>query len=57
MSTAKPAAPGGGNKLGKRYRCETCGTEILCLRPGSGTFHCHGAPMAIIQLAALPSSD
>lgn len=55
--SASQAGPPAGNKLGKRYRCATCGTEILCVRPGAGTFECHGAAMDVIQLAALPSSD
>jgi hypothetical protein len=54
MSEASPPV---GNKLGKRYRCETCRTEILCVHPGAGTFECHGAPMVTIKLTALPSSD
>lgn len=45
------------NQLGKRYRCETCGVEILCLTGGAGQFACHDAPMKIIQLTALPASD
>jgi hypothetical protein len=57
VSTADDDVPATGNTLGKRYRCATCETEILCVRPGSGTFACHGAPMEIIQLTALPSSD
>lgn len=52
----KPAA-GPGNQLGKRYRCETCGAEILCLTGGAGQFVCHDEPMKIIRLTALPASD
>jgi hypothetical protein len=46
-----------GNQLGKRYRCETCGTELLCLSRGDGTFECHGAAMTVVEVKSLPSSD
>jgi hypothetical protein len=45
------------NQLGKRYRCDACGVEILCLAAGQGTFTCHGVAMSVIQLTALPASD
>jgi hypothetical protein len=45
------------NLLGKRYRCATCGLELLCLTAGSGRFSCHGEPMEIVTAAALPASD
>ena len=51
-STATP-----GNQLGKRYRCEQCGTELLCLARGDGTFECHGVPMTVAEVKSLPSSD
>lgn len=43
--------------VGKRYRCERCGTEILVLRPGTSPVLCHDQPMATIELRPLPSSD
>jgi hypothetical protein len=46
-----------GNQLGKRYRCEKCGTELLCLTRGDGTFECHGVAMAVVEVKSLPSSD
>lgn len=52
----KPGA-GQSNQLGKRYRCDKCGVEILCLTGGSGQFVCHDEPMKIIRLTALPASD
>ena len=24
------------NQLGKRFVCETCNTEVLCIKPGEG---------------------
>jgi DNA-directed RNA polymerase subunit RPC12/RpoP len=45
------------NQLGKRYRCETCGTEVLCMKRGEGRFQCHGVPMAVIVIEDLPASD
>ncbi len=45
------------NQLGKRYKCETCGTEALCLKAGDGTVHCCGVPMALLQPKVLPSAD
>jgi hypothetical protein len=28
------------NQLGKRYQCETCGTEVLCSKAGDGSVMC-----------------
>ncbi len=28
------------SKLGKRYKCEVCGTELLCTKAGEGTLVC-----------------
>ena len=50
------AAPG-SNQLGKRYVCDTCESEIMCVKGGAGHFHCHGAPMALKSAKPLPSSD
>lgn len=45
------------NLLGKRYRCETCKTEVLCLSGGQGTFTCCEAPMVEVKTEPLPSAD
>ncbi|MDT7943355.1 MAG: hypothetical protein RQ985_02250 [Dehalococcoidia bacterium] len=45
------------NQLGKRYRCNTCGTEVLCIRPGDGSVECCGAAMELLQPKVLPSAD
>jgi hypothetical protein len=44
-------------QLGKRYLCETCGTEVLCNKPGAGSVVCCDKEMAIKEAKPLPSSD
>jgi desulfoferrodoxin-like iron-binding protein len=44
-------------KIGKRYRCEHCGTEVIVLRAGPLMVTCHGEPMVPVDSAALPASD
>ena len=43
--------------LGKRYRCEACGAEILCTKAGEGTPVCCDAEMQTQEPKPLPSSD
>jgi desulfoferrodoxin-like iron-binding protein len=45
------------SQLGKRYRCELCGAEILCTKAGEGTPVCCEKEMKIQEPKALPSSD
>ena len=45
------------NQLGKRYKCEVCGTEELCTKKGDGVVICCDQEMAIVQPRQLPSSD
>jgi hypothetical protein len=45
------------NVLGKRYLCETCGTEVLCNKAGSGGLECCEGEMKIKEAKPLPSSD
>ena len=45
------------NQLGKRFQCEKCGTEVLCIKPGEGEVVCCGGPMALLQPKVLPSAD
>ncbi len=35
------------NQLGKRFRCEACGTEVLCTKAGAGTAQCCGKDMEL----------
>ncbi|MBI2934921.1 MAG: desulforedoxin [Chloroflexi bacterium] len=45
------------NQLGKRYRCEVCGTEILITKAGEGKVTCDGKDMAVQEPRPIPSSD
>ena len=45
------------SQLGKRYRCEECGTEVLCTKAGEGTPVCCDKEMKIQEPRPLPSSD
>ena len=45
------------NQVGKRYRCEACGTQVICVKKGEGRFGCHGQPMVLQSSKPLPSSD
>ncbi len=45
------------SQLGKRYRCQVCGTEILCVKSGQGTTTCCGQETQIQEPRPIPSSD
>jgi hypothetical protein len=45
------------NVLGKRYMCESCGTEVLCNKAGDGGLECCDTQMRIKEAKPLPSSD
>ncbi|MEJ2111613.1 MAG: desulforedoxin [Acidobacteriota bacterium] len=45
------------SQLGKRYKCEKCGIEVLCTKPGEGKFFCCGEEMKTQEPKPLPSSD
>ena len=45
------------NQLGKRYSCGVCGTLVLCVKQGNGSFFCCDKEMEIQVPRALPSSD
>jgi desulfoferrodoxin-like iron-binding protein len=45
------------NQLGKRFQCEKCGSEVLCIKPGDGEINCCDQPMALLQPKVLPSAD
>ncbi|MFC1825700.1 hypothetical protein ACFL9T_23570 [Thermodesulfobacteriota bacterium] len=44
-------------QLGKRSRCEACGTEILCTKAGDGNPSCCDKEMPVQEPKPLPSSD
>ena len=45
------------NQLGKRFKCQACGTEVLCTKGGEGKVVCCGKEMELQEAKALPSSD
>ena len=45
------------SQLGKRYTCEVCGTEILCVKAGDGGVTCCDQEIAIQEPKTVPSSD
>lgn len=45
------------SQLGKRYRCDKCGTEVLCTKAGKGVPQCCGKEMEVQNPKPLPSSD
>jgi len=45
------------SQLGKRYKCEVCGTEILCIKGGPGPVTCCGKEVKIQEAKPIPSSD
>jgi desulfoferrodoxin-like iron-binding protein len=45
------------SKLGKRYKCEVCGTEALSTKPGEGILTCCDQEMKIQEPKTIPSSD
>jgi len=44
-------------QLGKRYKCEECGTEVLCTKSAEGQPACCDKDMELIEPKPLPSSD
>jgi desulfoferrodoxin-like iron-binding protein len=45
------------SQLGKRYQCEVCGTEILCVKAGEGALTCCDKEMKLQEPKTIPSSD
>ena len=45
------------NELGKRYRCQSCGTEVLCTKAGEGSAVCCDQAMEPVEPRPIPSSD
>ncbi|NUP28923.1 MAG: hypothetical protein HOQ36_25330 [Nocardia sp.] len=45
------------NETGKRYTCQTCRTQVICVKKGEGRFTCHDVPMELLTAKPLPSSD
>lgn len=45
------------SQLGKRYRCEVCGTEALCVKAGPGEITCCEQAVKVQEPRLIPSSD
>ena len=45
------------SQLGKRYRCEVCGTEVLCVKSGQSMANCCNQEMKLQEPRPIPSSD
>lgn len=45
------------SQLGKRYRCEECGTEVLCTKASPELPACCGKEMVTQEPKPVPSSD
>ncbi|MFD1611447.1 hypothetical protein ACFSCW_06490 [Sphingomonas tabacisoli] len=54
--TIKPGFEG-GCLLGKRYRSESTGLEMLCTKPGAGALGFGGEVLEVLNAKPLPSSD
>jgi hypothetical protein len=44
-------------EIGKRYRCDSCGTEVLVTRVGDGEPSCCTVLMILSKPKDLPSAD
>jgi len=44
-------------QVGKRYKCESCGAEVLITKPGAGDLLCCDKAMELLQPKTTPSSD
>jgi hypothetical protein len=44
-------------QLGKRYRDEQTGIEVLVVKPGPCALNVDGRPMELLQPKVLPSAD
>ena len=44
-------------QTGKRYACESCGTETLVTKPSEGTLSCCGKEMGLLEPKKTASAD
>lgn len=44
------------NQTGKRYACQSCGSEFLVTKGGSGEIRCCGQPLSLKAPAGAPAS-
>lgn len=47
----------GGNRIGQRLGCTTCGTEVIVVKAGIGDAACHSAAIAPVVAAQIASAD
>jgi len=57
VSGAPAAGFDGGSLVGKRYRQEASGIEMLCTKAGTGSLGWGGAALELVATKQLPSSD
>jgi predicted RNA-binding Zn-ribbon protein involved in translation (DUF1610 family) len=44
-------------QVGKRYQCQSCGTELLITKPSDGELACCQKPMELLQPKQTASAD
>ncbi len=45
------------NQVGKRFRCDECGSEALITKGGEGELHCCGSAMQLVVPKKTASAD
>ncbi len=45
------------SQLGKRYICEVCGSEVLCIKAAPGVVTCCDKEVKVLESRPIPSSD
>ena len=45
------------NQIGKRFKCESCGSEALVTKAGDGELQCCGAAMEMVVPKKTASAD
>ena len=44
-------------QVGKRYQCQSCGTELLVTKPSGGELSCCSTPMEMLKPKQTASAD
>lgn len=44
-------------QVGKRFKCSSCGAEVLVTKGGTGDLQCCDAPMELLQPKKTASAD
>lgn len=55
--TAAPAEGDEELQIGKRYQCETTGTQVLVVKPGGASLWCGDNKMTMMQPKKVAASD